>query len=89
MLDMGFQEDIEAIFRATPKEKRVLMFSATMPMDVLLLAKKYMRNPEVVIVSRDELVPGEVEQEYIEAVPHRRFDLLTKILSDESNEFTA
>ncbi|BAD84495.1 DEAD/DEAH box RNA helicase [Thermococcus kodakarensis KOD1] len=87
MLDMGFQEDIEAIFRATPKEKRVLMFSATMPMDVLLLAKKYMRNPEVVIVSRDELVPGEVEQEYIEAVPHRRFDLLTKILSDESNEF--
>ncbi|WP_297508793.1 DEAD/DEAH box helicase [Thermococcus sp.] len=82
MLDMGFQEDIEAIFRASPKEKRVLMFSATMPMDVLLLAKKYMRNPEVVIVSRDELVPGEVEQEYIEAVPSRRYEILKKILLD-------
>ncbi|WP_297498605.1 DEAD/DEAH box helicase [Thermococcus sp.] len=83
MLDMGFQEDIEAVFRATPKEKRVFMFSATMPMDVLLLAKKYMRNPEVVIVSRDELVPGEVEQEYIEAVPSRRYEILKKILSDD------
>ncbi|AHL22549.1 DEAD/DEAH box helicase [Thermococcus nautili] len=83
MLDMGFQEDIEAIFRATPREKRVMMFSATMPMDVLLLAKKYMKNPEVVIVSRDELVPGEVEQEFIEAVPTRRYGILKKILSED------
>lgn len=83
MLDMGFQEDIEAIFRATPREKRVMMFSATMPMDVLLLAKKYMKNPEVVIVSRDELVPGEVEQEFVEAVPARRYGILKKILSGE------
>ncbi|MEO2151819.1 MAG: DEAD/DEAH box helicase [Thermococcus sp.] len=83
MLDMGFQEDIEAIFRATPMEKRVMMFSATMPMDVLLLAKKYMKNPEVVIVSRDELVPGEVEQEFIETVPARRYGILKKILSEE------
>ncbi len=83
MLDMGFQEDIEAIFRATPEEKRVMMFSATMPMDVLLLAKKYMKNPEVVIVSRDELVPGEVEQEFIEAVPARRYGILKKILSGD------
>ncbi|WP_456420568.1 DEAD/DEAH box helicase [Thermococcus sp.] len=83
MLDMGFQEDIEAIFKATPRDKRVMMFSATMPMDVLLLAKKYMRNPEVVIVSRDELVPGEVEQEFIEAVPARRYGILKKILSED------
>jgi len=82
MLDMGFQEDIEAIFKTTPGDKRVMMFSATMPMDVLLLAKKYMRNPEVVIVSRDELVPGEVEQEYIEAVPARRYGILKKILGE-------
>ena len=83
MLDMGFQEDIEAIFRATPREKRVMMFSATMPMEVLLLAKKYMRNPEVVIVSRDELVPGEVEQEFVETVPARRYGILRKILSGD------
>ena len=83
MLDMGFQEDIEAIFRATPSEKRTLMFSATMPRDVLLLAKKYMRDPEVVIVSRDELVPGEVEQEYIEVPRGARYRTLKRIISDD------
>ncbi|WP_297535182.1 DEAD/DEAH box helicase [Thermococcus sp.] len=81
MLDMGFQEDIEAIFRATPREKRVMMFSATMPMDVLLLAKKYMKKPEVVIVSRDEIVPGEVEQEFVEVSPARRYEVLKRILN--------
>ncbi len=83
MLDMGFQEDIEAIFRATPPEKRTLMFSATMPRDVLLLAKKYMRDPEVVIVSRDELVPGEVEQEYIEVPRGARYRTLRRIIGDD------
>jgi ATP-dependent RNA helicase DeaD len=83
MLDMGFQEDIEAIFRSTPKNKRTLMFSATMPMDVLLLAKKYMKDPEVVIVSRDELVPGEVEQEYVEVPRGRKYRLLREIIQED------
>lgn len=83
MLDMGFQEDIEAIFRTAPEKKRTLMFSATMPMDVLLLAKKYMKDPEVVIVSRDELVPGEVEQEYIEVPRSRKYRLLREILQED------
>ena len=83
MLDMGFVDDIEAIFRETPREKRTLMFSATMPREVLLLAKKYMRDPEVIIVSRDEIVPGMVEQEYVEVLPSRKFDVLKEILDDE------
>ncbi|WP_297465766.1 DEAD/DEAH box helicase [Thermococcus sp.] len=83
MLDMGFIEDIEAIFRETPEEKRTLMFSATMPMNVLLLAKKYMRDPEVVIVSRDEIIPGMVEQEYVEVVPGRKYGKLREILKDD------
>ncbi len=66
MLDMGFIEDIETIMKSAPREKRILMFSATMPGEVLLLARKYMRNPEVITVSGDELVPEMVEQEYVE-----------------------
>lgn len=86
MLDMGFIDDIEAIFRATPKEKRTLMFSATMPREVLLLAKKYMKDPEVIIVSRDEIVPEMVDQEYLEVVPARKLRTLKKII-DESDDF--
>ncbi len=44
MLDMGFIEDIEGILEKTPEEKRMLMFSATMPEMVLRIAKKFMHE---------------------------------------------
>jgi len=83
MLDMGFIDDIEAIFRETPREKRVLMFSATMPPEIKRLARRYMGDYEVISVSSDELVPEMVEQEYVEVVPARKFALLKKILTDD------
>ncbi|ASJ09554.1 hypothetical protein A3L11_10055 [Thermococcus siculi] len=85
MLDMGFIDDIEAIFRETPKEKRVLMFSATMPPEIKRLARRYMKNHEVISVSSDELVPEMVDQEYVEVVPARKLTVLRKIL--DSGEF--
>jgi len=83
MLDMGFIDDIEAIFRETPKRKRVLMFSATMPPEIKKLARRYMGDYEVISVSSDELVPEMVDQEYVEVVPARKFTVLKKILSDD------
>ena len=44
MLDMGFREDLEFILETTPKERRTLMFSATLPRDIVNLAKRYQRN---------------------------------------------
>ncbi|EEB73720.1 DEAD/DEAH box helicase [Thermococcus sp. AM4] len=82
MLDMGFVDDIEEIMRRAPEEKRILMFSATMPMGILLLAKKYMRNPEVVLVSRDEIVPEMVDQEYVEVLPARKYEKLKEVLEE-------
>ncbi|WP_240703210.1 DEAD/DEAH box helicase [Thermococcus indicus] len=82
MLDMGFIDDIEAIFRETPRKKRVLMFSATMPPEIKRLARRYMGDYEVISVSSDELVPEMVDQEYIEVVPARKLTMLRKILDD-------
>lgn len=45
MLDMGFQEDLDAILEQTPKEKRTLLFSATMPNEVRRIASNYMNDP--------------------------------------------
>ena len=86
MLDMGFIDDIEAIFRETPKRKRVLMFSATMPPEIKRLARRYMGDYEVISVSSDELVPAMVDQEYLEVVPARKFTVLKKIL-DGNEDF--
>jgi ATP-dependent RNA helicase DeaD len=44
MLDMGFREDLEEILDATPNERRTLLFSATMPKPIVMLAKRYQRD---------------------------------------------
>ncbi len=55
MLNMGFQEDIDAILEAVPEDRNTLLFSATMPDEIARIAKKYMRNPqEIVIGNRNE-----------------------------------
>lgn len=45
MLDMGFCDDILLIAKALPKEHQTIMFSATMPGDILSLAHSILRNP--------------------------------------------
>jgi ATP-dependent RNA helicase RhlE len=52
MLDMGFAPQINRIVREMPPYRQTLLFSATMPPEVEVLARKYMRRPHVVEVSR-------------------------------------
>jgi len=54
MLNMGFQESINDILSEVPKERATLLFSATMPAEVAVIARKYMRNPvEITIGDRN------------------------------------
>ena len=50
MLSMGFQEDLDAILAATPKEKNIWLFSATMPKEVEKIARSFMHEPEIITV---------------------------------------
>ncbi len=52
MLSMGFQEDIDAILKQTPDDKRTWLFSATMPSAAARIAKKYMHDPIEVTIGR-------------------------------------
>lgn len=54
MLDMGFVDDIETIFKETNPEKKVLLFSATMPREILQIAKKYIGNYELIAVENKD-----------------------------------
>ncbi len=45
MLDLGFLPDVERILSLTPDERQTLLFSATMPGPILLLARRFMRQP--------------------------------------------
>jgi superfamily II DNA/RNA helicase len=45
MLDLGFLPDVERIVRRTPESRQTMLFSATMPGDVVTLARRHMRRP--------------------------------------------
>lgn len=61
------RRDVQEIFRATPTEKQVMMFSATLSQDVRPICKKFMRNPlEVYVDDETKLTLHGLQQYYIE-----------------------
>lgn len=55
MLNMGFLDSIEEILSHVPSDRKMLLFSATMPADILKIAKRYMKDyEEIVVGSRNE-----------------------------------
>tara|TARA_B100001057_G_scaffold485965_1_gene566386 strand:- start:3569 stop:5206 length:1638 start_codon:yes stop_codon:yes gene_type:complete len=52
MLNMGFKKDIDIILNKTPKNKQILLFSATMPKEVLKISKNYMINPHIIEIAK-------------------------------------
>lgn len=86
MLDMGFQEDIEAILQETPDTRQTVMFSATMPKEIEQIARKYMKNPQKVKVVHKELTVPKISQYYFEVRPHEKLDALSRILDMENAE---
>ncbi|GAA4877225.1 DEAD/DEAH box helicase [Pseudonocardia benzenivorans] len=59
MLDMGFVEDIETILQATPDTRQAVLFSATMPRRIEVLARTYLTDPVLVRIQREEVPEGE------------------------------
>jgi ATP-dependent RNA helicase DeaD len=58
MLDMGFAEDLEAILAATPADKQVALFSATLAPRISAIAKTHLRDPEVIRIDRETVKAG-------------------------------
>jgi len=83
MLNMGFIDDIEQIFRHTPDHRRVMLFSATMPDRIAKLAKKYMRDIDHIKVEAKQLTTDLTDQIYFEVSAADRFDALTRIIDVE------
>jgi ATP-dependent RNA helicase DeaD len=60
MLDMGFQEDIEAVLKASPVERQTVLFSATMPPRIEAIARRHQRDPIRIRISKPAAKAGEV-----------------------------
>ncbi|GBG94328.1 DEAD/DEAH box helicase [Ligilactobacillus salitolerans] len=88
MLDMGFLEDIESIISAVPDERQTLLFSATMPKQILRIGEKFMTDPSVVKIKAKELTTDLVDQFYVKAREFEKFDTMTRIIDVQAPELT-
>jgi ATP-dependent RNA helicase DeaD len=59
MLDMGFADDLEAIFASLPAERQTALFSATMPARILAIAKRHLADPARVTIESEKPAKGE------------------------------
>jgi ATP-dependent RNA helicase DeaD len=64
MLSMGFKEDLDSILETSPSEKQTLLFSATMPKEIISIANRYMHNPFEISVGKKNIGAENVEHHY-------------------------
>ncbi len=83
MLDMGFIDDIESILKGTPDTRQTLLFSATFPVEVKRLAKRYMNAPQHVTVNRGEMTVPAIDQVYYKVLERNKLESLCRIIDSE------
>jgi ATP-dependent RNA helicase DeaD len=83
MLNMGFIEDIENILTHVPEQRRMLLFSATMPGPILNLAKKFMGEYDEVKVASKQQSATNVEQVFYEIYEKDKLRALHRLIETE------
>lgn len=81
MLNMGFKDDLDAILAGTPKEKQTLLFSATMPKEIIEISRKYMSDAKQIEVGKRNEGAQNVEHHFYVAHARDRY-LVLKRLAD-------
>ncbi len=79
MLQMGFQDELNAILAQTPATKRTVLFSATMPSEVAAISRKYMRDPIEITVGDRNTGTENVEHVYYIVQSHNRYPAMKRI----------
>jgi len=88
MLNMGFFEDITSILSNTPDDKSTWLFSATMPKEVSVIAKKFMYNPLEVTVGSKNAGTKNVSHEYYAVSGRDRYPALKRLADAHPDIFS-
>jgi ATP-dependent RNA helicase DeaD len=80
MLDLGFRDELEFILDAAPKERRTLMFSATVPRSIATLAKRYQRDAVRVTTKEEEKQHLDIEYRALTVAPNDRENAIVNML---------
>ncbi len=83
MLSMGFITDIEWIFSCLVHEHQSLLFSATMPKKIEILAKRYLKDPMTIYMSKERQAPQSLEHWFLGTNSRDRLEALVSYLEKE------
>ncbi len=86
MLNMGFREDIEEILTHVPEERQTVLFSATMPPEILAITEKYQRDPVQVKIKSAQKTVELIDQYWFMTTMGRKTDALKLLLAAYSPE---
>jgi superfamily II DNA/RNA helicase len=90
MLDLGFLPDVERIVKLTPEQRQTMLFSATMPGDVVTLARRHMRRPtHIRAEGHDEPAPAPSTQQHVfRAHQMDKIEVLARVLQARNRGLT-
>jgi ATP-dependent RNA helicase DeaD len=80
MLDMGFREDIESILAEMPEDRQTILFSATMSKPIMSITKRFLNDPVLIKVVRNELTNVNIEQVCFEVKPQAKVEVMTRLI---------
>ncbi|WP_458069352.1 DEAD/DEAH box helicase [Rhodanobacter sp. BL-MT-08] len=83
MLRMGFIDDVEKVLQATPPERQVALFSATMPSVIRKIAQKHLKDPVEITIKSSTTTAPNIRQRYWFVSGIHKLDALTRILEAE------
>lgn len=82
MLDMGFGVQIDRITKHLPKQRQTLMFSATMPNNIIKMSSKYLNKPERISVGETNVIAKNIQTDVIRIDQSEKYKELTNQLYD-------
>jgi ATP-dependent RNA helicase DeaD len=83
MLDMGFIDDMKFILAQIPKNCQRMMFSATIPAEISWLAKRYMKDPVEVKISKDTPTVPQTSHKFYVVTEFEKFNVLCRLIDSE------
>ncbi|EIT87339.1 ATP-dependent RNA helicase [Fictibacillus macauensis ZFHKF-1] len=81
MLHIGFLEDVEHIIDQTSQTRQLMLFSATMPSEIVRLASTYMNNPKEIAIQKEEMTVKKIRQRYIETTDRNKLRDLQRFIT--------
>ncbi len=84
MLRMGFIDDVEWVLEQAPRQRQIVLFSATMPAQIRKITQRYLRNPAEITIKVKTTTAETIRQRYWPVTGTHKMDALTRILEAET-----